>query len=85
RELDGARRRKWVRTRAPKPLPLDDPFRKLYVTWEVTATPHGRLEVTLRSTVQVVNRTDLSLELRALCSAWPVEPSDTLDVDPGTC
>lgn len=47
RELDGARRRKWVRTRAPKPLPLDDPFRKLYVTWEVTATPHGRLEVTV--------------------------------------
>lgn len=45
RELDQARRRKWIRTRAPKPLPYDDPFRPLYLVWEVTATPQGHMEV----------------------------------------
>ncbi|CAM9715643.1 unnamed protein product, partial [Sphacelaria rigidula] len=84
RDLDAARRRKWIRTRAPKPLPLDDPFRELYVAWEVTATPQGRLEATLRSTVQIVNDTDLALDLRALCSAWPVDPFDALDTASGT-
>ena len=45
RDLDQARRRKWIRTRAPKALPLDDPFRPLYLAWEVDVTPQGRLEV----------------------------------------
>ncbi|CAN0500942.1 unnamed protein product, partial [Laminaria digitata] len=45
RDLDQARRRKWIRTRAPKALPLDDPFRPLYLAWEVNVTPQGRLEV----------------------------------------
>lgn len=45
RDLDQARRRKWIRTRAPRPLPLDDAFRPLYLAWEVNATPQGRFEV----------------------------------------
>ncbi len=71
KDLDQARRRKWIRTRAPKPLPMDDPFRPLHLTWEVGVTPQGRLEATIRSTVQLTNNTGLPLEVRALCSAWP--------------
>ncbi|CAN0469082.1 unnamed protein product, partial [Hapterophycus canaliculatus] len=71
RDLDQARRRKWIRTRAPKPLPMDDPFRPLYVAWQIDVTPQGRLEATIRSTIQLTNNTGLPLEVRALCSAWP--------------
>lgn len=45
RDLDQARRRKWIRTRAPRPLALDNPFRPLSLAWEVNATPQGRFEV----------------------------------------
>ncbi|CAM9838681.1 unnamed protein product, partial [Ectocarpus fasciculatus] len=71
RDLDQARRRKWIRTRAPKPLPMDDPFRPLHLAWQIDVTPQGRLEATIRSTVQLTNSTGLPLEVRALCSAWP--------------
>ena len=71
RDMDQVRRRKWIRTRAPKPLPMDDPFRPLYTAWEVGVAPQGRLEVTIRSTVQLTNLTGLPLEVRAMCSAWP--------------
>eukprot|EP00903_Cladosiphon_okamuranus_P017946 g16513.t1 len=76
KNLDQARRRKWIRTRAPKPLPMNDPFRPLYVAWEVDVTPQGRLEAKIRSTIQVTNRTGLPLEVRALCSVWPVEDAE---------
>ncbi|CAM9455743.1 unnamed protein product [Ectocarpus sp. 4 AP-2014] len=71
RDLDQARRRKWIRTRAPKPLPMNDPFRPLHLAWQIDVTPQGRLEATIRSTVQLTNSTGLPLEVRALCSAWP--------------
>ncbi|CAN0559720.1 unnamed protein product, partial [Ectocarpus sp. 12 AP-2014] len=73
RDLDQARRRKWIRTRAPKSLPMDDPFRPLYLAWAVDVTPQGRLEATIRSTVQLTNNTGLPLDMRALCSAWKTE------------
>ena len=76
KDLDQARRRKWIRTRAPKPLPMDDPFRPLHLAWEVGVTPQGRLEATIRSTVQLTNSTGLPLEVRALCSAWPKMAQD---------
>ena len=76
KDLDQARRRKWIRTRAPKPLPMNDPFRPLYIAWEVDVTPQGRLEATIRSTIQLSNTTGLPLEVRALCSAWPLEGAE---------
>ncbi|CAM9746353.1 unnamed protein product, partial [Discosporangium mesarthrocarpum] len=69
RDLDQARRRRWIRTRAPKPLPVDDPYRPLSVAWQVDVTPQGRLEVMLRSTIQVVNGTNLSIQLAANLSS----------------
>eukprot|EP00752_Nemacystus_decipiens_P006311 g5691.t1 len=83
KDLDQARRRKWIRTRAPKPLPMDDPFRPLYVAWDVDVTPQGRLEATIRSTIQLSNDTGLPLEVRALCSAWPLEGTEN-DLDAAT-
>lgn len=41
------------------------------------------LQATLRSTVQIVNRTGLALDLRVLCSAWPVDPYNDLDISSG--
>ena len=79
RDMDQVRRRKWIRTRAPKPLPMDDPFRPLYVAWEIGVTPQGRLEATIRSTVQLTNSTGLPLEVRAVCSAWPEVARDESD------
>lgn len=38
-------------------------------------------QATIRSTVQVTNNTDLLLEVRALCSVWPVVISDDDDDD----
>lgn len=84
KDLDQARRRKWIRTRAPKPLPMNDPFRPLYVAWEVDVTPQGRLEATIRSTIQLSNTTGLPLEVRALCSAWPVEEINEDASTPGS-
>ena len=76
RDMDQVRRRKWIRTRAPKPLPMDDPFRPLYLAWEVGVTPQGRLAATIRSTVQLTNSTGLPLEVRAVCSAWRMVSRD---------
>ncbi|CAM9605202.1 unnamed protein product, partial [Scytosiphon promiscuus] len=81
RDLDQARRRKWIRTRAPKPLPLNDAFRPLYIAWQIDVTPQGRLEATIRSTIQLTNSTGLPLEVRALCSAWP--PTEDGSEGPG--
>ena len=78
---DQCRRRRWIRTRAPKPLPMNDPFRPLYLAWQVDVTPQGRLEATIRSTIQVANSTGLALEVRALCSAWP--PTEDFSEGPG--
>ncbi|CAM9617791.1 unnamed protein product, partial [Ectocarpus fasciculatus] len=77
RDLDQARRRKWIRTRAPKPLPMDDPFRPLYLAWAIDVTPQGRLEATIRSTVQLTNNTGVPLDMRALCSAWKTEEEES--------
>ena len=76
RDVDQVRRRRWIRTRAPKPLPMDDPFRPLHLAWEVGVTPEGPLEATIRSTVQLTNSTGLLLEVRAVCSAWPKVAQD---------
>lgn len=81
KDLDQARRRKWIRTRAPKPLPMNDPFRPLHLAWQIDVTPQGRLEATIRSTVQLTNSTGLPLEVRALCSAWP--PTEDFSEGPG--
>ncbi|KAG5176382.1 hypothetical protein JKP88DRAFT_265414 [Tribonema minus] len=70
KDLDQARRRRWIRTRAPRPLPLNDPHRPLELVWEVGVTPQGGLLATARSTVQISNATRLPLEVAALCSAW---------------
>lgn len=45
--------------------------------------PSCFLQATLRSTVQIVNGTDLALDVRALCSAWLVDPFDALDTASG--
>ncbi|CAM9261100.1 unnamed protein product, partial [Phaeothamnion confervicola] len=70
RDLDTVRRRCWIRTRAPKPLPLNSPHRPLYLVWQVDVTPQGRLQLRARSTVRFVNHTRLWLDAAALCSAW---------------
>ncbi len=70
RDFDQARRRRWIRTRAPRPLPLEDPHRPLDLVFDVQVTPQGRLEVQALSTICIVNETRWPLEVSCLCSAW---------------
>jgi hypothetical protein len=53
--LDCARRRRWLRTRAPTPPDLDDPARPLSVVWDVQSLESGRKIIRIRSPVQVQN------------------------------
>eukprot|EP01084_Bolivina_argentea_P267506 454090_1 len=70
RDFDQARRRRWIRTRAPCPLPLEDPHRPLDLVLDVQVTPQGRLEVKASSTICIINETRWPLEVSCLCSAW---------------
>ncbi len=70
RDFDQARRRRWIRTTAPCPLPLEDPHRPLDLVLDVQVTPQGRLEVKASSTICIINETRWPLEVSCLCSAW---------------
>ncbi len=70
RDFDQARRRRWVRTRAPRPLPLEDPHRPLDLVFDVQVTPQGRLEAKATSSICIINETTWKLEVSCLCSAW---------------
>ncbi len=69
-DFDQARRRRWIRTRAPCPLPLEDPHRPLDLVLDIQATLQGRLEVKASSTIRIINETMWPLEVSCLCSAW---------------
>lgn len=80
RDMDGVRRRRWIRTRIPVPPPMDDPTRPLAVAWRVALLPDGRTELGVEGTVRLVNETDVGLEVRAFVDpsaqgeAHPVDP-----------
>jgi hypothetical protein len=59
------RRRRWVRTRIPRPPDLDDPGRPLFAAWTVDVQPSGETRLILESTVKLVNELNLDLDVRA--------------------
>lgn len=84
RDMDGVRRRRWIRTRISVPPPVDDPTRPLAVAWRVALLPDGRTELAVEGTVRLLNGTDVGLEVRAFidptapahgaAQAHPVDP-----------
>jgi hypothetical protein len=63
---DGVRRRRWVRTRVPKPPDINDPNRPIFLVWEVNLQPDGRTHLGVSSTVRIKNLTPLPLDVQAL-------------------
>eukprot|EP01041_Mallomonas_annulata_P001683 gene1683-3255_t len=68
--LDYARRRRWVRTRVPRPAPIDDPTRPLTVFWDVTTKSNGSKSVLIRSGYQVVNYMPFPVTISMSSSVW---------------
>ena len=63
REMDGVRRRRWIRTRVPLPPAMDDPTRPLAVAWTVNLGSDGRTELSVETTVRLVNESDVGLDI----------------------
>lgn len=85
--LDCVRRRRWVRTRVPKPAPLEDPTRPLTLFWEVATKANGSRSVFIRSGFQIANYTSFPITISLSSSAWtedyifgPVEQNSKLCV-----
>eukprot|EP00624_Nannochloropsis_granulata_P003224 evm.model.NODE_26333_length_6330_cov_16.381674.2 len=86
RDMDGVRRRRWIRTRVPLPPALDDPTRPLSVAWRVNLLPDGRTELSVETTVQLVNETDVALEVLAVIDpALPPHPLDPIPPQSTVC
>jgi hypothetical protein len=86
REMDGVRRRRWIRTRVPLPPAIDDPTRPLSVVWRVALLPDGRTELSLETAVQLVNETDVAFEVLAIVDpARPPYPVDPIPAQGSVC
>jgi len=81
RSLDMVRRRRWIRARAPKPLPLHDPVRPLIIVWDVIPQRDGAKLIEIRSTVQIRNYLPYPICVALFNSAWEKD-AEFLDIMP---
>lgn len=70
RRGDACRRRRWTRTRIVRPPKLNDPFRQLFIVWQLLRDEYGNVTVTLRSQLVLHNSTASSLTFFAYSPSW---------------
>ena len=87
RPMDYARRRKWVRTRAPQPTTERPYVQAMTMLWDVHLLDDGSKKIELRSCLQIDNQLPYAVKLQLTSRQWqsPVElgplcPNDVLSV-----